>query len=228
MASVEQFVKAIGRAAKKADEQEAPPPRRRMRTVIDRCGWEKRSPQRMSDLNDALEAAGVFASPQPAMSVDLDDWVRFTTSPSRDPELGLVFLKEKTLEDFVARYYQKLFEGWPGLEGAKLMKAQHPVYVAGKKRIIDLLFMGADGAQIVVELKKGDPTMGALAQLRQYMDQVRPDEGPVRGVLISAPPRDAALARAMWSDLDSDRRDYDVTWLWYDLKVDLVMADRDT
>ena len=53
--------------------------RRLVSSILYQCGWQKRSPERLEDLENQLANASLFADPDiTEMCLALDTWVKFT------------------------------------------------------------------------------------------------------------------------------------------------------
>lgn len=227
--SVESFVGSLGRALEsKATRSgsDGVSVRRKMRTVASSCGWKARSNTRIEELHGALESAGIYAFPEVTDSeVTMDTYVSFSRTDRAARSLGKIFGNERGIHLFVQKYYVDVFRGQPGLEDLELVGREYPLYSGRRKLKADLLFRTPDGAAVVFEFKRGDPTREAVAQLREYMRAALDRFDGVSGVLVTARPRTADLERLIREEIALARHDYPIEWYWYSVEVDLQPAD---
>ena len=137
----------------------------------------------------AFEEAGI--SPQPPLTGDgltTRQWVYFGRTRPRveAPSRRLMFEREHDLERFVFENFNKL----PELCDLEVLETQYPV--SDTERADILCRDRRTNGYAVVELKKGDPGKGIVAQINKYMAHIVAHEAtdgkPVRGIVITGQP----------------------------------------
>lgn len=201
--------------------------RRKLSTIVDQCGWKRRSEQRVRQLAELLLSHGVFTSTDIAdPDVSLDTWIRLSLTPFAS--LGQIFRQEIGLAYHLSRY-PAVFEGALPEYGRVRVKSGGPGQEAtyriedGRLRP-DLVLDTASGVLLAVELERGDPDHGSATQVVEYVDAVRmSSRREVHGVLVTAVPRTAHLRQTVQKQLKRGRAaGYVLHWLLYDVEVSLV------
>ena len=178
--------------------------KRHLRTLLNKSGWQKRSPQNIAAISAALIDSEVFPDHDITdPTIPLDNWIRFSDEPFPDRDPSRIFIKETALNRFIRTYHESVFSGVEGLTDLELVAHEKKVHFGGQTRRVDLLFRDpTDGTYVVVELERGDPKGNSALQVRQYMDAVASGDKSVRGVLITARPRSAQLEEDILRELD--------------------------
>lgn len=193
---------------------------RQVNTLVNRCGWSKRSSSNVRIIVDALDRAGVYAD------VDLSDlrlpWrskVWLSDTPWPDRKLGRVLVDEASLNRFLRKYHDTVFAAIPELRDVTFVGSEVRRKFHEERRSIDLVFRDPDGTFVAVELERGDPKDDSAMQLRRYMEVLAADGSRVRGVLITARARSARLEEEVLRELQEI--EYPTAWYWYDATIDL-------
>ena len=193
-------------------------------TIVDDCGWHRRTEKRMTELMASLNEAGVFVYPrldQPGLK--LSDRIKFSDREwvAIEPD---AFDNEKRLHRFVKDYFPELFSGTE-LEDLKFHGSQVPVDQGLKLRYLDLVFKDEEDRFVVVELKDAPAEPKDVGQLRNYMDLVGQTDSRVRGVLISARPASKEAEESIWNEIHDSRSYGDrIRWYWYSVPSPLTEA----
>jgi len=228
--SVEAFVASVAReldvkAARSSTSAAAV--RRKMRTVATSCGWKARSPQRIKELHDALEAEGIYAFPEVTdPDTRMDTFIAFSRTDRAARPLGKIFAREEGIQRFVQKYFVDVFRGHKGLEELVLVGREVRMYSGSRMLKADLVFRSEDNVGVIFEFKRGDPDLRAPIQLREYMEVALAQFDDVRGVLVTAKPRTEALEKVIRREIASQQDDFPIDWYWYSVEVDLQKADR--
>lgn len=227
MGSIASFVSTIAADLdRKSASDSHPVARRKLSTVLSKCGYGRRHKNWLEELHRELADAQVFFDPDVTdMDLGLDTWIRFTREPPRS--LNRIFSDEKALGYHLSRWSDAL-EKTLGLgslrhvHGGRKAERQYPLDDAYVKP--DLVFRSEYGPYIVCELEVGDPKDESVSQLLKYVDAADAAyRSPVVGVLITAKPRRRASERSIakhLSELSNEGRD--LRWFWYDVHVDLA------
>ena len=199
-----------------------PGSRRKLSTVIGRCGWKKRSPQRLEKLDADLDRAGIYTSVDiEDLDVGLDTWVLFGREPF--VELGHVFKRvlSGTSWQPIQNHLKGRFRSSDASAIGMGSKPERSFHDLGTPLRPDLVFKASNGTWVACELERGDPKRESVGQLEQYLRALDAHyAGPVAGLLITARPRAANLGRLIEGQMMNLRRSYpDVAWLTYDIRV---------
>lgn len=198
--------------------------RRKIRVLMAKCGWKKRTPERMQLLAAALEAERVFADTDISdVSLSPDRSVRLSLRSFR--RLDAVFDAEWELQRYLGKDLSGLDAALPELGPFKLVDGyprQVIYHWEGQKHRPDLVLRCSDGLYLAVELEVDDPPENAAIQVEKYVESVAKKHGPARGLLISAKPRTSGLETLIRNQLiDLNTRGIEAHWLWYKVSVDL-------
>lgn len=224
--SVESFVGGLERSLD--GKEVSARTKRKLSSVISACGWKKRSPQRLEQLNEVLSHAGIYADQDLLdMNLGVDTFVWFSRRPPLP--VGKIFHQERAVGYHLGKYKDALEEALP--EYAPLLhksgghKKEASYTLDGERFIPDLVFKAKSGEWLVCEIERGDPKRDSVPQLIDYMRAVSNGSRLVVGVLITARPRThywretvGRLIETIPSDLGPAH------WLWYDVSVTLDSA----
>ncbi len=227
---MDSFIEEIARSLDEAAARDPVTPRvrRRLRTVVRRCGWQRRTVARMATLEARLSEAGIHTS------IDLED---LDISPdstvwfSREPALKLdrIFRTEKALAYHLSKYPIAIERVLPDLGRLRLKAGgrlpERTIRFEGVKLRPDLVFRSSNGHTVVAELKRGDPTLSAVAQLELYLRALTARGTPTIGLLVTATPRTRALRAQVSRQMNGLRgQGFDARWLLYDVLVQMRPA----
>jgi hypothetical protein len=201
--------------------------RRYIGTLIEDSGWQRRSSVRMSHLNAALLAEGLTTDVDVTdITLSTDTWVKFARSPFARRPIAAQFSNEEDFNTHLRDHHEVAFTGNTGLEGARLVGSEVAVEYGGQQLSVDLVFEGADGVTLIVELEKGEPPGNAVMQLRSYLNAYRQKGvSSLRGILITGDPRSAQHELDILNALDGLRADYPVEWYQYSVNISLERVD---
>ena len=227
---VHSFIQEISRSLDEAAARDpvAPRVRRRLRTVVRRCGWQRRTVERMAELEAQLSEAGIHSS------IDLEDLDISQDSTvwfSREPALKLdrVFRTEAALAYHLSKYPVAIQRVFPELGKLRLRAGgrlpERTIRFEGAMLRPDLVFRSSTGDTVVAELKRGDPTLSAVGQLELYLRALTSQGSSVVGLLVSATPRRRALRTQVARQMDRLRNQvFDARWVLYDVQVQIRPA----
>ncbi len=173
--------------AEEANGEKPPVVRRKLRTVVNRCGYDNVRASFLDSLQKELNGTGIYTEPPLTQAnLDHDDFVHFSTGPF--PPDALFFPKESQLKEFVksclgtGRFRNlRLYEdnrrnGWEfPVDGGRVDLLCEEERRRGK------------GPLVAIELKRGESAREAVVQLVGYLEklsQMFPDR-KVNGLIIS-------------------------------------------
>jgi len=197
--------------------------RRRVTTVLNGSGWERRTRTNLKRIRDALAAAGVHIDTDITnLGLARNAWIYFASTPFVSRDLGRIFGYGRDLKWYVAHYPEEVFRGLPGLEDLTFHRSEMPVEYGGELHKIGLLFRDPQGTYVAIALERGDPRDDSVAQLERYLRGLQAEgHTPVRGLLITARPSGAQLEADVADRMARLNDRLPVQWFWYDLNLSL-------
>lgn len=160
-------------------------PRRKVRSVLRACGYEKRSDKAAHAIQRALELRGV--QPEPKLTdrgLLLDDSVNFTLAAETDYEPQFFFPDDDSLRDFVFRN----FAYFPSLSGYRPVDREFRLDSA-KRVDIFCREKGTNRAVVIeVEKKNAETVEQVLEYLSELDAKKKPHEPRALGIIISGRP----------------------------------------
>jgi hypothetical protein len=187
----------------------------KLSTLVTAAGQKKGSVKLLTEIEQALEEAGIYHSPSDLLTCPAGETVFISTQPFH--ETGLPFQSEKELSEFIARHYRLL------------QPFRHCTSVVREFRLpglkADLMFREANGGRIVCELERGtgryepgSQIIGYVEAAQKWAETMTPPPR-IRGVVITgAPnPRQEAIV-AQWCQHSGQ----DITWYYYRLGLELI------
>lgn len=213
--------KALSLASRRSGEQGTV--WRKLSTVVQQCGWKRRTAARMTELEHALAEIGIFASVDLAdLDLGPDTTVRFARRPWTP--VGRIIKPERALAYLLSENPATILEALPQLgrithlHGGRTKERKYSLH--GSQIRPDLVFRSDTGAYVVFELKSEQAEPDAVTQLKEYIEAVAgAHAAPVRGVLVAARPSNPGLLARVQQELKALRVFYPVDWIWYDVAV---------
>lgn len=159
--------------------------RKRLAVILEECGYQNRTAERLRRIEATLEQHGIFCHPSITdPELDLHRSIQISRFASSDEEPGLSFPDERALQEF-------LFHNYSRLSAFKGLKSPRKEFLLPSGRRIDLLFRERQtNAYVPVELKAGNGGFGVGMQLLAYIDELRrmPEvqaKGLERGIVVT-------------------------------------------
>lgn len=199
--------------------------RRLVRSILYQCGWQKRSPERLTALENRLADAGLYADPDITdMDLGLGTWIRFTPEPP--PPVGRVFKPERALGYHLSKYPAELERELPHLGTLRHIsggcKPEKTYGFEGIDLKPDLVFSSSSGRWLVCELERGDPKNESVDQLEMYARAVGARGKTITAALITGSPRSAGVKKQATRRIQTLRtQGFDAWWIVYDVAVRL-------
>jgi hypothetical protein len=221
--TAEHFVAALDEQIASADETDPGRAERRrfkVRTVIERCGWDRRSSRRMKFLESLLAERNLHSShPLTDPYLDVDDFIHFSRRPAAIPTQAL-----KREADLV-EYVMNNFGAIPPLNEYGSICRREFLLRSGKR--VDLIIEDPRRRRwLLIEFKNSAKTAGtAGAQLIPYMHEVSrsvlPDGFTVEGMVISPPVDPIAIQMLVNGQHEAPGP---MSWLTFNSRLELVPA----
>jgi hypothetical protein len=177
--------------------------------ILSNCGWQKKGPNNVGEINDALELRGIYTQPTLTKSVPYDSRVYFHRDHREKP---LLFADEDHLRDFLVDNFHRIDDF------ADLVNPKPEFHLQRSGKKIDILCRErGTGAYVVVELKRDFGT--PVTQIHEYLDEVSEDlakeQFDVKGIIITGRPMPLA---ADYSTIGG----FPVQWLTYNVGMTLA------
>lgn len=159
--SIESFVDEIATALEREKLLgEVPVVRRKVRSVVYKCGSKRRTQPFLDSIEAGLAEAGVFVDPDITdIDLGLDTYVRFTLEPPLP--VGRIFKPERALAYHLSKWPSSLEQAFPELGRLKHhhggSKPERSYWLEGMELKPDLVFSSGSGSWLVCELERATP-----------------------------------------------------------------------
>lgn len=202
--------------------------RRKLKTLVEESGWEKRSPERLKALIGSLGDAGLFADPDISdIHLPLATYISFSREP-RTP-VGRTIHPERALGFVLSKYPDRLEAVLSDLGKLKLhsggAKPERTFYLDDQSVKPDLVFTSSSKRWLVCELEAREPKGDSIDALVRYIEVISRLGKPVTGLLVTGTPTTNGQRRHIERKVGSLReRGVDARWVTYDVDVVLTFA----
>lgn len=222
-AKIERFAEETARRVEHAERKgpRSDTPDSQLRVILRKCGYKKRSPRVVKEINKALIDRQVVTNPLVTdPEVRFDQRIYFYRSSEPPAPAKCISPNERSLEDFIVMNFGRI-DAFSHLD---LLKRQ---YKLSNGQRIDLLCRDSHTRDLVIiELKHDDADQGVVAQLFTYLDAmkqraVREGVG-LRAVLITAE-RDESLEVII--NRLSEATGFRVDWRTYSANIEVPTTE---